>query len=76
MSSPSLIKGGTRAYQLCEYHVKKPRIMVWLVYGGLYSITLFSEGTFESTVIRLAAGHVSAMLHMIFANVNGGICLR
>lgn len=47
--------------------------MVLFVYAGFYSFTLFSGGTFESTQMRLAAGHICDASHDL-ANMNGADC--
>ena len=44
--------------------LKRPRLWFCL-FIGFHSFTLFSWGTFEPPEMRLAAGHVSVMVHMI-----------
>lgn len=44
------------------------RLRLWFyLFIGFHSFTLFSWGTFEPPEMRLAAGHVSVMVHMIKA---------
>lgn len=75
MSSPSLMNEREElGISTTVYRVKKTRIMVLFVYAGFfYSSTMFSCGTFQSTQMRLAAGHICEASHDL-ANVNGADC--
>lgn len=80
MSSPAAVKKKTkqkerqhRCIDSVSVAFKKEKKKKLQDYGfrlftavGFYPITLFSEGALESAAIGLAAGHVSATLHMIF----------